>query len=380
MPKPLELSGYSNISPLKSGGMGRVYRATRIGAGGFKKHFVIKRLRENLSENPQAKELLKREIEIQTSLRHPNIVGLQDVFTNQGETFLTLDYVDGISLADMLKSLPPQSELSESQILLIISDALQGLSYLHDLKGNNGQPLGLCHRDLNPGNLLIGNDGWTKLADFGLSKSRETSNHTQLGVIKGQLRFLAPESIENGETSPQTDLYSLCAILWELYFKRPLIFAKSPYETLQAISKQKHPKIFPKHRPPSPLLEHLFQKGLEPNPKNRFENANLILELISNEIGWALIPERANLGELVNQIRSGKTQTELKKSRKKINLTLKEPVFAEKPGKLSATFIRFLAVPFFLPLFLWRAGTRGSIALKSFAQTFSAGASEGRSP
>lgn len=378
MGKQTNLSGFINLRPLKQGGMGKLYLADRLGSGGFKKTFVIKKLGDHLKDNPQAKKLLEREIEIQSLLNHPNIVGLQDVFTQHGEIFLALDLVQGVSLADLLTALNPSIEISESQILLIISDALQGLAYLHDLKSIQQEPLELCHRDLNPGNLLLGTNGWTKLTDFGLSKSRETPNHTQLGTIKGQLRFFAPERIQGHEADRRADLYSLCAVLWEMFFQTPLITAKSPYATLQAINNQRHPKIFPSHRQPSPLMEHLLQKGLEPNPQNRFNNAQQMLELIANNTGCALPPKRSKLGELAEKIQAGKPILDQNPRNRGQAARLPEVHPKIRGNWMARFFVGVLGIVFSVPLMLWQLFFR-SYPTKGFRKTFAPRPRKGRS-
>ena len=132
-----------------------------------------------------------------------------------------LDYVEGGSLDDLVgRATQRNQKIPPSIVLRIALDALAGLSAAHGATDPLGRPLGLLHRDVSPQNVLIGRDGVTRLADFGVAKSALASVQTDQNYLVGKLMYLPPEYLKRSPVGPTLDIYSLGVTLWTAFAGR----------------------------------------------------------------------------------------------------------------------------------------------------------------
>ena len=167
------LGPYEILSPLGAGGMGEVYRGrdTRLD-----RIVAIKILPAHLSDNPAAKERFEREARAISSLNHPNICQLYDVGSQNGISFLVMEYLEGETLADRLARGP----LPLDQVLQCGVEICEGLEKAHRA--------GVVHRDLKPGNIILTASG-AKLMDFGLAKSSAVALNPEFSTLKTMARL-----------------------------------------------------------------------------------------------------------------------------------------------------------------------------------------------
>ncbi|MGZ4730597.1 MAG: protein kinase domain-containing protein [Terriglobales bacterium] len=254
------LGPYEVQSPLGAGGMGEVYRArdTRLD-----RTVAIKILPSHLSSNPDAKQRFDREARTISSLSHPNICHLYDVGSQDGTSYLVMEYLEGETLADRLLKGP----LPLEQALKYGIEICEGLEKAH--KG------GVIHRDLKPGNIML-TKGGAKLLDFGLAKpalpssppssgltqTLATSQHplTTEGTLVGTFQYMSPEQVEGTEADARSDIFSLGAVLYEMVTGRRAFEGKTAASTIAA--------ILAAEPPPISTLQPLFPAALEGTVKN----------------------------------------------------------------------------------------------------------------
>lgn len=230
-----ELVGpYQVLKAIGAGGTSRIDLARLDRSYGFQRHVVIKRPLEHLRADPDVAASLRREAALGGRLRHPNLVSVLDAGVHDGYDYLALEYVHGVSLraamqapAGAVRALPIGAALS------IVIEAARGLHDAHELTTADGTPLGLVHRDVSPGNLLIGVDGTVKLADFGIAK--DTRITTLSGSMRGTVTYMAPEQCRGHAFDRRADVFSLGVILFELVTHRRLFWADNDVAALHKV-------------------------------------------------------------------------------------------------------------------------------------------------
>src|SRR5690348_12177250 len=199
---------------LARGGMGEVYLGRIAGAHGFERPVVIKTIRTELVADERVALMFVDEARLAAGLHHRNIVQIIDFDLFDGGAFLVSEYVAGCDLLDLLRSLraPPGYDVA----LAIVAEIAIGLDAAHRAVGPDGAPLGLVHRDVSPSNVLLGEAGEIKIADFGIARARSRSYHTRSGSIKGKAAYMAPEQILGAPVDHRADVYGLGVLLFEL--------------------------------------------------------------------------------------------------------------------------------------------------------------------
>lgn len=190
------------LERIGEGGMGEVYRAVNVHDGRLA---ALKLVHRDLSAAPEARRRLAREGELVSQLRHPRIVRLLERGEHDGRLYLAMDYLPGQTLAQRLETGPP---LPLAEALSVLADLAEALTTLHQQ--------GVIHRDLHPGNVMLGPDGHAVLLDFGLARGMEVSAVTRTQGLIGSLPYLAPELLAGDPARPGADLFALGCIAVEL--------------------------------------------------------------------------------------------------------------------------------------------------------------------
>lgn len=178
---------------------------------------AVKRLRPDVARVPTFAERFEHEAQLAVRLEHDNVVGTLDVGSVEGQLYVASELVLGKDTGLVADRLRERGQGGPAAVAIrLLLDALAGLAYVHGVREPTGEPLKLVHRDVTPGNVLVGYDGVARLADFGLAKSllTEKSNLTNHGEILGTPHYLAPEVIRGGPASPASDLYGLGAVMY----------------------------------------------------------------------------------------------------------------------------------------------------------------------
>ncbi len=257
-----------------SGGMATVHLGHLHAPLGFTRVVAIKRLHPALSHQPEFAAMLVDEARITARVRHLNVVPTLDVFLENGECFLVMEYVEGESLAKLLRS-ASQAEVAAplSVVSAVLSGVLHGLHAAHVAKSGNGEPLGIIHRDVSPQNILVGGDGIARVFDFGVAKALGRLQQTRAGEFKGKLPYLAPEQFGEGKLDRRVDVYAASVTLWEALTTRRLFDGGSEEEVFGKILQSRIPAPSELRAEVPAALDDVVLRGLARAPGDRFASA-----------------------------------------------------------------------------------------------------------
>ena len=299
---------YRLIAELGHGGMADVFLAVIAGpvGSGFTKLTVVKRLRQNLAEEPEFVEMLVDEARISARLNHPNVVQTNEVGSVGNQYFIAMEYLDGQPLhrlqhramqraaranaehitdppAAPTSSGPPSS--SPSMVLatdpfpkecqyLVVLDTLAGLHHAHELNDYDGTPLDIVHRDVTPQNVFVTYDGQVKVVDFGIAKAAGRASETRQGVVKGKVRYMAPEQAIGQHVDRRADIFSVGIMLWEAATGRRLWKDMDDLNIVQALVGGTMP-ISPRAIDPKvpEEIDRIVQRALAFDRDNRYASA-----------------------------------------------------------------------------------------------------------
>ena len=268
---------YKIVKRIASGGMGEVFLARQLGPAGFEKLIVIKRIRADRVEDDEAIDSFLQEARLSARLSHPNIVQIFDLGKVRDEYFLTMEYVEGLDLRTIMSLQKTMGTSTPVGIACrIVSDLCQALQAAHTHRDASGEERPIIHRDISPGNVLISLDGVAKLTDFGIAKAGDSDLQTKSGVIKGTMRYIAPEMLRGPRTKalhPRIDVYGAGVLLYEVLTGSVLFSGESWVHTLRAILRQPLPRLSEQRPGISLALERTFEQAVARNPKLRFQTA-----------------------------------------------------------------------------------------------------------
>ena len=207
--EPDRIGRYEIAARIGRGAMGTVYRATDPVIG---RTVAIKLLHVDITalqvDDDENRARFRQEVRSTGTLRHPHIVTVYDYGVDGDRPFIVMEYVDGRTLAEMLRDQVP---LSLGQTLRLVQQLCSALDYAHDL--------GIIHRDIKPANLMVDRNGDLKVLDFGIARIGE-EQLTRTGMVLGTLEYMSPEQIDGTAVDRRTDIFSVGAVLYELLSSR----------------------------------------------------------------------------------------------------------------------------------------------------------------
>jgi serine/threonine-protein kinase len=270
---------YVLVEHIATGGMAEIYRAQYAGIEGFAKELVIKTLREEFAARPDVVAMFLDEARVAATLTHNNVVHTYDLGELGGEYFIAMELLKGQELVDVMRrasAVEPGPNLEKKVPLElsigIIMQACEGLHYVHSRTAEDGSPLGLVHRDINPTNIHVGYDGVCKILDFGIAATR-ASAVAKKGQVAGKLSYMAPEQLQGHPIDLRADIFPLGVVLYELCLARRL-FRGQREEVMRRVLEGDIPAptfVDPKF---PPALEAILMKALEVNPADRYQNCD----------------------------------------------------------------------------------------------------------
>jgi eukaryotic-like serine/threonine-protein kinase len=276
-------SRYELLVRIAAGGMATVYVGRLSGPARFWRLVAIKRAHAHLLEDASFTKMLIAEARLASKIHHPNVVAVQDVEELDGELLLVMDYVEGASLAALATQAEEAGDtLSTRAVVRMILDACAGLHAAHELVDEDGRPLCLVHRDVSPHNVVVGVDGVTRLADFGIAKVSQTGSGggTATGALKGKVAYMAPEYVETGHIDARGDVFALGIVAWEALARRRLFRGSNDIETLRLVTGGEIPA--PSSVAPwvDRALDPVILRALERAPDSRFATAQAFGEAL----------------------------------------------------------------------------------------------------
>ncbi|HVG63711.1 MAG TPA: serine/threonine-protein kinase [Hyalangium sp.] len=274
---------YVLLSKLAAGGMAITYRARMTGAAGVTKPCVIKQILPHFADDQDFVQMFVSEAKVAAQLTHGNIAQVFDFGEVDGQYFLALEFVHGQPLSKVLRRAAKMGMgfFPIPLALHIISKMCDGLDYAHRHVGENGEPMGLVHRDVSPDNVLISYEGEVKVIDFGIAKATSVvEKKTSPGVVKGKYPYFSPEQAKGRQDlDARTDVYAAGVVLYEaLCGKRP--FEGEFVAVLPRIlagdfvpPSQVNPAV-------SPQLEDILYRALALRREDRFQTAKELSEAL----------------------------------------------------------------------------------------------------
>jgi serine/threonine protein kinase len=208
VPRPFRVGPYEVATRLARGGMGSVYVCRK--AGGDGRLLTLKVVREHALQQDLAAASFRHEALVGSYVRHPNAHTVIDTGLYEGQPYLILDYLDGGCLVDLLagENRPPPAV-----VVAIILDVLTALQSIHRANDEKGKPLGLIHCDVSPGNILVGVNGLSRLADFGSARITALANEAQPFAVSKPL-WMPPEQFRGEKLDSRSDIYSAGIVLY----------------------------------------------------------------------------------------------------------------------------------------------------------------------
>jgi serine/threonine-protein kinase len=216
---------YRLFATLGRGGMAEVFLGVALGSLGINKLVVVKRMRDQFSDDSLVVSMFLDEGRLATRLNHPNVIHTYEIGEEAGTYFIAMEYLEGQAVSEIArKALSGDTQHVDPRVWVrIIADALSGLHYAHDLKDYDGQAMNVVHRDVSPQNLFVTYDGRVKLVDFGIAKAALNATHTETGILKGKLTYMSPEQATGIALDRRSDIYSMGVVLWELLTGKRLV-------------------------------------------------------------------------------------------------------------------------------------------------------------
>jgi serine/threonine-protein kinase len=230
-----------------------------------------------MATNPVAVAHFIDEANLAAALVHPNIVPVFDFGEIDGTYFIALEYVVGRDLGRLRRRMVERGDrpLSLRALFFLAHELLAGLEYAHDRRDDEGRPLDIVHRDVTPENVMISERGEVKLLDFGIVKFGHSGlAQTDIGHIKGNVDFMAPEQAQGGTVDRRADLFSVGLVLYFAATGEPLYpSAETLFDRLSRAAAGPGPEERAKIAALAPPLAEVLERALATNPDDRFQSA-----------------------------------------------------------------------------------------------------------
>ena len=261
------IGDYEIISELGHGGMGRVYKVRNVLTDRIE---AMKVILPDLAGRQDFVARFMREIKTLASLDHPNIAALRTAFTAGDQFAMVMEYVDGVTLADILARGP----MSAADTLNYIDQVLSALSYAHARH--------VIHRDIKPGNMMLTPQGVVKLMDFGLARSADEVGLTVTGSTLGSLDYSSPEQVQAQPTDERSDIYSVGVSLYQMVTGKRMFGVTSSFSIMQAqVKETPRPPIEVVPTIPKALSDAIMI-AVSKDPAQRFQSADAFRTALSH--------------------------------------------------------------------------------------------------
>lgn len=261
---------------LGGGGMSNVYMAWDII---LNRKVALKMIHIPPNEKHETIKRFEREVQSTTLLTHENIVNVLDVGEEEDCFFLVMEYIEGPTLSDYIKThgpLPPQKAVQ------FFEQILKGIQHVHEK--------GIVHRDIKPQNMIINRDQVIKIVDFGIAKALSETAMTQTNHVVGTVQYLSPEQAKGEKTGERSDIYSLGIVLYEMLIGSPPFTGETPVSIAIKQIQETVPNVTEKRKDVPQSLSNVILKATEKDQSHRYRSVSEM----AHDTSTALNQNRAN--------------------------------------------------------------------------------------
>ncbi|HEY4014836.1 MAG TPA: serine/threonine-protein kinase [Polyangiaceae bacterium] len=281
---PRRFGRYLLFDRIGKGGMAEIYLARQAIELGGGRLCVVKQILASLAGDSRFSDMLVHEAKLAARLSHANVVQVLDLGREEGRLFIAMEYVEGFDLNDLL------GRCSRAKVALpfelsfhVVREALRGLDYAHRLRNDEGEPLGIVHRDVSPSNLLLSFDGEVKVCDFGIARANDAisgdpSAQPLDDALQGKAGYMSPEHARHQRVDARADVFAVGIVLWELIAGRRMYKSgEDRGSLLDQARAAKIPELPEGGLPEEAALRAIVARALATDPDGRYPTAAAML-------------------------------------------------------------------------------------------------------
>jgi serine/threonine protein kinase/Tfp pilus assembly protein PilF len=325
---------YEVIEELGRGGMGRVYRVEDKKVG---QEVALKLIKPEIASDAKTLQRFRHELKTARMISHKSVCRMFDLGEAQGAYYITMEYVPGENLKSLIRQV---GRLDTDTAVKMAHQICEGLAEAHRL--------GVVHRDLKPGNIMIDREGSVRIMDFGIARSLKAKGLTGTGIVIGTPEYMSPEQAEAKGVDQSSDLYSLGVVLFEMVTGRLPFEGDTPL-SIAMKHKGAEPEAPSTFNPQIPDgLNRLILKCLAKDKADRYESAEeMVAELVDIKSGFPTTESDKTLGRTARKV-VGKTEGKKSTTSKEITLSLTPKKF------VGAAVAAGLVIVALVVVLLWR--------------------------
>jgi serine/threonine-protein kinase len=298
------LGRFELLAAIGRGGSATVWAARVLEPrAGLAPIVAVKVLRPEVEQEASFRQMLVNEGHRSAAIEHEHVVRVHELGADeQGHLYLAMEWVDGDSLARVVKIAALRGPIPWELSVKLVSDIASGLAAIHNVGNGQGGSLGLVHCDVSPHNVLVGEDGSVKVTDLGVASTAQ-DDVGALVELRGKFAYMSPEQTRGEPLDRRSDLFSLGIVLFELTTGQRLFRGASPRETLERVLGAEIPNPSALRAGYPAMLELIVKKALNRNPEHRFQNAedfqHALDALLRSE---RIVVARGGIGSLVRRV------------------------------------------------------------------------------
>lgn len=301
------LGRYVLCYELASGGMATVYLARTEGSSGFDRLVALKIIHPHLAKQREFVDMFLDEAKIAARIVHPNVCSVFDFGEEEGTYYLAMDYLVGETMGRLMRAAWKKPGVVQRKntfpiFARVIAEAAEGLHAAHESRGDDGQLLGVVHRDVTPQNLFVGYDGSLRVVDFGVALAVGRSHHTAVGTLKGKYPYMSPEQVTQQSVDRRSDVWGLGVCLWEMLAGKRLFRQTSEFETLKAVTEARLPKPSDINPAVPASLDAIVQRALTRDREVRYPTARDMSKDLSAAISALGGATAGDVAELMDEL------------------------------------------------------------------------------
>jgi serine/threonine protein kinase len=320
---PVPFGKYRLLGLIARGGMAEVYRGLNPAAP--KEMVAIKCMRPQLAKEGRFVEMFIREGKLALMLEHTNIVRTLEIGRSEGRYFITMDYIPGRDLTQLLRRCQELNQrIPVPHAVFIAAKVCRGLHYAHNRTDAEGKVLNIVNRDVSPSNVRLSYDGDVKLLDFGIAQGMLKFT-SEIGILKGKFSYMSPEQIRGMPVDARTDIFSTGILLHEMLTTEKLFRGDSEFDLMEKVRSANIPPPSKFNRRVKPELDVVVLKAMAREPADRYQTAAEFasaLEQLLQSYGFS----QEELRDFLRQMFPSEYSSELDETRACLSANLGEAV------------------------------------------------------